>query len=382
MEITPELISLITRLIDEKMQAIYVGRSEFAELKELVGQISQNLSYLSEIQRRSQEEFVSFRKTTEENFNRVWESINQLAEAQRRTEESLESFKRETAENFKRVWESINQLIEAQRRTEERLNQLTIKVEQLAEAQRKTEERLNQITIRVEQLAEAQRKTEERLNQLAIRVEQLAEAQRRTEERLNELAEAQRRTEERLDQLAIKVEQLAEAQRKTEERLNQLAEAQRRTEERLIWLINEHERTREILAGISDTVGYGLEDKVMFFARKFAKHEYGVEAEIVDRRNVVYPDGRYDEVNIYIEGKKNGEKVYIIGECKSRPSKKEIEKLAKKMERLRNYLNADVYAFVVGYYFSPEVEAYLREEYPNIRAFKSFEFEMKYGEKV
>ncbi|MDW8108018.1 MAG: hypothetical protein RMJ81_00005, partial [Candidatus Kryptonium sp.] len=192
--------------------------------------------------------------------------------------------------------------------------------------------------------------------------------QRRTEERLNQLAEAQRRTEERLNQLAIKVEQLAEAQRKTEERL--------------IWLINEHERTREILAGISDTVGYGLEDKVMLFAKKFAKYEYGVEAEIVDRRNVVYPDGRYDEVNIYIEGKKNGEKVYIIGECKSRPSKREIEKLAKKMERLRSYLNADVYAFVVGYYFSPEVETYLREEYPNIRAFKSFEFEMKYGEKV
>jgi len=258
-------------------------------------------------------------------------------------------FREMTEENFRKVWEAINQL--------------TIRVDQLAEAQRRTEERLDafertteenfkRVWESINQLAEAQRKTEERLNSLAQRVDELAEAQRKTEESINSLAQ--------------RVDQLAEAQRKTEERLNQL--------------IAEHQRTREILAGISDTVGYGLEDKVMLYMMKeFARDEYGIEAEVVGRKNIVYPDGRYDEVNIYIEGKRNGEKVYVIGECKSRPSKSEVDKLVKKRERLRSYLNADVYVFIVGYHFTPEVELYLQEEYPEVKVFRSYEFEMRYG---
>jgi len=336
-KITPELIEEIRRLIDERFKVMYVERSDFEDLKDLVKQIGQNMFLLAEAQRKTEERLDAFEKATEENFKKVWESINQLAEAQRRTEERLNAFEKATEENFKRVWESINQL--------------TIRVDQLAEAQRKTEERLNQLTIRVDQLAEAQRKTEERLNAF----------EKATEENF-------KRVWESINQLTIRVDQLAEAQRKTEERLNQL--------------ISEHQRTREILAGISDTVGYGLEDKVMVYMREFARDEYGVEAEIVERRNVVYPDGRYDEVNIYVEGRKDGQKVYLIGECKSRPSKGEIDKLSKKRDRLRNYFNADVYAFIVAYYFSPEVENYLREEHPDIKMVKSYEFEMRYGRKV
>ncbi|CUS96987.1 hypothetical protein [Candidatus Kryptobacter tengchongensis] len=357
-KITPELIEEIRRLIDERFKVMYVERSDFEDLKDLVKQIGQNMFLLAEAQRKTEERLDGFEKATEENFKKVWESINQLAEAQRRTEERLNAFEKATEENFKRVWESINQL--------------TIRVDQLAEAQRKTEERLNQLTIRVDQLAEAQRKTEERLNAFEKATEEnfkrVWESINQLTIRVDQLAEAQRRTEERLNQLTIRVDQLAEAQRKTEERLNQL--------------ISEHQRTREILAGISDTVGYGLEDKVMVYMREFARDEYGVEAEIVERRNVVYPDGRYDEVNIYVEGRKNGQKVYLIGECKSRPSKGEIDKLSKKRDRLRNYFNADVYAFIVAYYFSPEVENYLREEHPDIKMVKSYEFEMRYGRKV
>jgi len=248
------------------------------------------------------------------------ENVLSLAEAQRKTQEEFVLFREMTEENFRRVWESINQLAEAQRRTEERLSAF----------EKATEENFRRVWESINQLAEAQRKTEERLNLLAQRVDQLAEAQSKTEERLNQL-------------------------------------------------IAEHQRTREILAGISDTVGYGLEDKVMLYMKEFARDEYGIEAEVVGRKNIVYPDGRYDEVNIYIEGRRNGEKVYVIGECKSRPSKSEVDKLVKKRERLRSYLNADVYVFIVGYHFTPEVELYLQEEYPEVKVFRSYEFEMRYG---
>ncbi len=188
---------------------------------------------------------------------------------------------------------------------------------------------------------------------------------------VKELAEAQKRTEERLEQLIIRVDQLTA-------RVNQLAEAQNKTEEALRQLIKEHERTRDILAGISDTVGHSLEDKIFPYIYDFIKKEYGFEVEVLDRRNVIYSDGRYDEVNIYVEGRRDGEKVLVIGECKSRPTNKEVDNFWGVVERLRRNLKVDVYPFIVGYSFSPTVEAYLRDNYPEIRVFKSFEFELKY----
>ncbi|MFN3740509.1 MAG: hypothetical protein ACK4TF_07555, partial [Thermodesulfovibrionales bacterium] len=195
---------------------------------------------------------------------------------------------------------------------------------------------------------------------------------KRTEQRVEELAEAQKRTEQR-------VEELAEAQKRTEQRVEELAEAQKRTEEELKKLIKEHERTREIVAGLSDTVGYGLEDKIMPYIPKFAKKEFGIKATVIERKNIIYPDGRYDEVNIYVEGTKDGKKVYMIGECKTRPSIKEIEKFARLLKRVRGYLKAPVYCFIVGYSYSPEVENYLKEKHPEIKMLKSYEFEMKYS---
>jgi chromosome segregation ATPase len=303
-------------------------------------------------------------------FSEIKEILKELAEAQKRTEISIRELVEAQRENEKRLTrleeivqkleDSLSKLAEAQRKTEERVNEL-------AEAQRRTEERLNE-------LAEAQRKTEERVNELA-------EAQRKTEERVNELAEAQRKTEERLNELA-------EAQRKTEERLlrledsvSKLAEAQKKTEMEIANLAKEHKRTRELLAGISDTVGYSLEDRAILYMEDFCKKEFAIEVELVDRRNIVYPDGKFDEINIYIEGRKNGQKVYVIGECKARPGKKEIDSILEVAKRVKKHLKGDVYPFIIGYYYSPDVEKYLKEKGSEIKALKSFELEMKYERK-
>ena len=130
--------------------------------------------------------------------------------------------------------------------------------------------------------------------------------------------------------------------------------------------------------GLSDTIGYGLEDKVIPYIKEFAKIEYGIEVEVLDRRNIIYPDGRFDEVNIYAEGKRDGERVYLIGECKSRPSKKDIDKLLIKAKRIEDYLKNKVEVFLVGYHYFPNVEGYLKERAEKIRYFKSFDFGFKY----
>jgi len=253
-----------------------------------------------------------------------------------------------TKAEFDELKQIVAELAEAQKRTEERLDSLTLRVEELAEAQKRTEERLDSLALRVEELAEAQKKTEERLDSLAQRVE--------------ELAEAQKRTEERLDSLTQRVEELAKAQQNTEESLNRL--------------IQRVDNIEVQIGGLAMAVGYGIEDKLYIHMPNFAKGCFGVEPEnITLRKNIVYPNGKYDEINLYIEGKLNGKDVLVIGECKAQPGKKDIEGFMKMTLRLQDYFEKEIYPFVVGYTFAPDVEKYISEKYPLLKYFKTYEIE-------
>ncbi len=337
-------------------------------------------------------ELVEAQRRTNETLSQLTVRINELAEVQRRTDERLEELAvrvNELAEAQRRTEQRLSELAEAQGRTEQRLNEL-------AEAQGRTEQRLNE-------LAEAQGRTDERLEELAVRVNELAEAQRRTEQRLNELAEAQRRTEQRLNELAEaqgrteqQVRELTEAQKNTEKRFNELAEAQRRADERFN-VLNETVKKlaqelvemrlqfgaeikdiRQQLGGLAMAVGYGIEDKVMPYFFDLAKKDYGILVKRVDRRNYIYPDGRYDEINIFAEGAKGRKRHVIVAECKAQPSKKDTDRLIEMAERLRNDTKATIYPILIGYMFSPEVESYAKEKYPALRLMKTYEFELNY----
>jgi uncharacterized phage infection (PIP) family protein YhgE len=365
-------------------------------------------------------ELVEAQRRTNETLSQLTVRINELAEAQRRTDERLEELAvrvNELAEAQRRTEQRLNELAEAQRRTDERLEELAVRVNELAEAQRRTDERLEELAVRVNELAEAQgrteqrlnelaeaqRRTDERLEELAVRVNELAEAQRRTERRLNELAEAQGRTEQRLNELAEaqkrteqQVRELTEAQKNTEKRFNELAEAQRRADERFNALNEtvkklaqelvemrlqfgaEIKDIRQQLGGLAMAVGYGIEDKVMPYFFDLARKDYGILIKRVDRRNYIYPDGRYDEINIFAEGAKGRKRHVIVAECKAQPSKKDTDRLIEMTERLRNDTKATIYPILIGYMFSPEVESYAKEKYPALRLMKTYEFELNY----
>lgn len=49
--------------------------------------------------------------------------------------------------------------------------------------------------------------------------------------------------------------------------------------------------------------------------RSFAEREFEISLTTYDRRNIEYPDGRHDEINIYAEGRKDDEEVILIGEA-------------------------------------------------------------------
>jgi len=171
--------------------------------------------------------------------------------------------------------------------------------------------------------------------------------------------------------LAVKVGALAEAQK-------ELTEAQKRTEKELHELVVDHRETRRQLGGIADTVGYGLEDKIIPFMPDYVKKNYGMEAARVERKNIVYPNGRFDELNIYVEGTKDGKNAFAVGECKSQPGKKDIDKFHEMSERVRTVLKGEIFLFIVGYSFDPEVDGYIRENYPHIGIVKSYTFDLEY----
>ena len=214
----------------------------------------------------------------------------------------------------------------------------------------------------VQELAEAQKVTEKRLDSLTIKVE--------------ELAEAQKVTEKRLDSLTIKVEELAEAQKRTEQRVEELAEAQKKTEESLNKLTKRVDNIEVQLGGLSMAVGYGIEDKLYPHLEKFAEKVFDVvPMDVVLRKNIVYADGRFDELNVYIKAKKDGKQVLIIGESKAQPGKKDIDKFIKTVERVEKYTGTVVYPFIVGYSFSPIVEKYINEKYPKLKFFNTYQIE-------
>ena len=243
-----------------------------------------------------------------------------------------------------------------------------------------TREEFDKLRKSVEELTEAQKRTEERLTRLEEVVEKLAEAQRKTEERLNELAEAQKKTEERVLRLEEAVERLAEAQRKTEERVlrlekavKRLTEAQMRTEEEIRELTIGLKETREMVAGLSDTVGYGLEDRAMKYLPELLKNRFNINLKTPLIRKYVTYNGEEEELNIYGKGEKNGREIDIIGEAKSRPSKKDIDKFLKKINRLEKMeiISESKFLLIVGYTIKPEVELYARKN--NIEVIWSYE---------
>ena len=244
---------------------------------------------------------------------------------------------------LERLSNAVEELNKADLQIRENLTILSTTANELAEAQKRTEEK-------VKELAEAQKKTEERLNELA-------EAQKRTEEKVKELAEAQKKTEERLNELA-------EAQKRTEEKVKELAEAQKKTEEIVSKLTKEHQKTRETLGGLSNTVGYVLENEAFKHLPKLLMRDHQIKVtEKLKRDFIIYPNNKYEEVNILGKGLRGEEEIYILGECKVQLGKKDIDEFLRKVQRIRRILEGKYFlVFVTHMPVSPYIIPYAQSK--------------------
>lgn len=139
-----------------------------------------------------------------------------------------------------------------------------------------------------------------------------------------------------------------------------LAGAQKRTEESLNKLIKRVDNIEVQLGGLSMAVGYGIEDKLYPHLKEFITKEYGVRVgKVMLRNNVVYSKGKFDEINLYAEGIKDQKDILVVGECKAQPAKKDIDRFINVAKGLKEKFKKDVYPFVVGYAFNPDVEEYI-----------------------
>jgi len=216
--------------------------------------------------------------------------------------------------------------------------------------------------------------TKEDFRELKETVSGLAQAQKESEQRLlkleqsvNELAQAQRKTEQR-------VEELAQAQKKTEQRVEELAQAQKKTEVELKKLIYEHSETRRQLGGISNTIGYTLENEAYRALPSLLKRDHGIKIQGRLKRTYVRDrEGNYIEVNIIGDGRLNGREVTIIGECKAQISRNDINDfIRKKLKRLEGIFE-EIFPVVVTHMISAhDVEDYARKK--GIRLYYSYEF--------
>lgn len=155
--------------------------------------------------------------------------------------------------------------------------------------------------------------------------------------------------------------------------VKELAEAQKRTEQEVRKLTISLKDTRTMVGGLSDTVGYGLEDRAMKSLPTVLKSKYGINVLSPLVRKYVSYNGAQDEINIYGTGKKNEMEICILGEAKARLSKKHVDSFLKLVQRLKNSkaITENNFLLMVSYTITPEVEEYAKIK--NIEIIWSYE---------
>ena len=264
------------------------------------------LELLEELERQREESI------TKKEFNELKEvvhelgaTVKELVETQKQARKDHEIFKKENQENFGRVWQSINELTEVQKRIE-----------------KESRENFNRVWQSISELTEAQKRTEKELENF----------KKETHENFNRVWQS----------------------------INELTEAQKRTEKELGRLTREMVMVKERLEGISDTVGYTIENRAYkTLPQILADHGIKVEGRLI--RRYLKIKGTEHQVNIFGYAQKNGEKILILGEAKVRPSKKEIARFEKLCEYASEELKTPVFKVFVAHDFPPVIEAYLKE---------------------
>ncbi|MBI3273140.1 MAG: hypothetical protein HYZ53_29390 [Planctomycetes bacterium] len=140
--------------------------------------------------------------------------------------------------------------------------------------------------------------------------------------------------------------------------LRELAAAQKKTEAGLLSLVGVAKTLQVQMGGLSNAVGYRLENEAIRALPAILKREHGIEVEgRLERRFVECGAGRFVEVNILGRGKRAGKVVLILGEAKVQLSKDDVNRFARSVAELHAALGGDeVFPFLVADSTHPRVQ--------------------------
>ncbi|MCS6950479.1 MAG: methyl-accepting chemotaxis protein, partial [bacterium] len=216
--------------------------------------------------------------------------------------------------------EAIAELREATQRNTEAIAELREAVAEL----RQTVERLVQITEQhsrdITDLREATQRNTEAIAELRQTVERLVQVTEQHSQMFKEMTQRVQQNTENIEKLRQRVEELSE-----------------RTQREIRDLVKSIADLRRQFGGLAMTVGYSLEDQAYKALPSLLQRDYGIQVEgRLKRQFVQDSEGRYLEVNIFGQARRDGETVTIVGEGKVQLSKNDVKEfLRRKVKRLQ-----------------------------------------------
>lgn len=139
-------------------------------------------------------------------------------------------------------------------------------------------------------------------------------------------------------------------------------------------MINTAKNINKHIRNISNAIGYAFLDRVYPVFPQVLKEDFGVDINgNMERRFIVYASGKDDEIKIYGEGVLEGQEVCIIGELKTRPEKSDVRNFNKLLKRVKDHLGKKIIPLLLCYSLHPAVEEFIKEEYPEIKVYRSYE---------
>lgn len=186
------------------------------------------------------------------------------------------------------------------------------------------EPRVDRLELALSHLAEAQARAEERFVWLE-------DAQARTEESMRQLAAAQARTEVRMEELAAAQARMAAAQERTELAVQSLAQQ---------------------VGRLADTIGFTLEELAREVTPAYLAQHYNIHTLQLDRSFIVV-DGQELGFDLYGHGQRNGERVTVVGEVRSRIYGRDVEDAVRRTTRLALQLSGTPVTVLFGFVIHP-----------------------------
>ncbi len=150
-----------------------------------------------------------------------------------------------------------------------------------------------------------------------------------------------------------------------------MAKAQVESEEALANLARVVREQNVKIDRLSDVIGFGLEDIARVVLPGWLYRHLGIKVEDL-RREFFEINQRRVEVNLYGEGRVKDKPVVIVGECKSRIHKRDVDKFFENVyEPVSKIKNVEVVGVLFGFLIYPEARE--RAKKLGIHAVASYE---------